>query len=144
MKRPEPSRLDKGKPDGKLSMVGGLADFHAFHRVEGLQGRLAEQFDHLETGKSVVYPLHAQLQLLIELAALGVERVFGLEMSGSPIGALFEYPGGRCGAVRGRALRPPGTVRLIRARSARATRGRASNGCRAFSGRISLRDYRIS
>ena len=95
VKRPEPSRLVKGKPDGKLSMVGGLADFHAFYRAEGLQERLAKEFDHLETGKSVVYPMHAQLQLLLDLAALGVERVFGPEMLAHD--ALFEYLAG--GAV---------------------------------------------
>lgn len=78
-----------------MSGVGGLVDFNAFVQREKLGQRLARDFGHLKSGKQVVYPIHTQIQLLIDAAIVGARRVFDFEwLAADP---LFEHLAG--GAV---------------------------------------------
>jgi len=87
--------LARGPDDPALSGVGGLVDFNAFVQREKLGQRLARDFGHLKSGKQVVYPIHTQIQLLIDAAIVGARRVFDFEwLAADP---LFEHLAG--GAV---------------------------------------------
>jgi hypothetical protein len=87
--------LKRGPDDPALSGVGGLVDFSAFVQRERLGRRLSRDFGHLKTGKQVVYPMHTQMQLLIDAAVVGARRVFDFEwLATDPI---FEHLAG--GAV---------------------------------------------
>jgi hypothetical protein len=79
VRRPDPARIHLGSPDASLSAVGGLVPFAAFVRARGLDRELHRKFGHMKRGPLVVYPMLAQLRLLIDLALCGEERVFGLE-----------------------------------------------------------------
>jgi hypothetical protein len=48
-------------------------------REQGVDRDLARRFTRLKSGPLVVYPMPAQLRLLIDAAAVGENRVFGLE-----------------------------------------------------------------
>jgi hypothetical protein len=48
-------------------------------RTEGIDADLARLFHRLKSGRRVVYPMEAQLRLLIDANFAGEERVFGLE-----------------------------------------------------------------
>lgn len=82
VRRPDPHRVRLGKPDGTLTGVAGLAPFGVFVRRLGLD-RILGSFDGLKRGSRVVYPMGAQLRLLLDAAAVGEQRVFGLESLGS-------------------------------------------------------------
>jgi hypothetical protein len=77
--RPDPRRIRDGRCDASLTGCGGLAQFGAFLRQQGIDTELARRFACLKRGPLVVYPMHAQMRLLIDAAVLGVDRVFGLE-----------------------------------------------------------------
>lgn len=78
--------LRTGKPDASLSSVGGLASFNTFVQAEGLGRALYERFGHLKVGRRVVYPMHTQMQLLIDAAVAGAKRVFDFEwLAGDPL-----------------------------------------------------------
>ncbi|MBX3187647.1 MAG: IS1380 family transposase [Labilithrix sp.] len=75
-----------GKRDSSLSAFGGLASFNAFVQAEGIGQELREQFGYLKRGRRVVYPMHTQMQLLIDAALVGAKRVFDLEwLAGDPL-----------------------------------------------------------
>ncbi len=78
--RADVRKLRMGQTDGKLTTVGGLVSFNAFAREQGLPGELRRRFRHLKTGRGVVYPMGAQMQLLIDASVAGAQRVFDLEM----------------------------------------------------------------
>jgi hypothetical protein len=59
--------------------VGGLAAFNAFVQEEGLGRELRERFGRLKTGRNVVYPMHTQMQLLIDASVVGAKRVYDFE-----------------------------------------------------------------
>lgn len=63
-----------------MTGFGGLASFNAFTRELGLHRELRAGFGKLKSGRGVVYPMAAQMQLLIDAAVCGASRVFGLEM----------------------------------------------------------------
>jgi hypothetical protein len=87
--------LARGPDDPSLSGLGGLVDFNAFVQREKLGQRLTRDFGHLKSGKQVVYPMHTQIQLLIDAAIVGARRVFDFEwLAADP---LFEHLAG--GAV---------------------------------------------
>jgi len=69
-----------GAPDARLTTVGGLVSFNAFVHEQGLPRELARRFGHLKTGRGVVYPMGAQMQLLLDMSVAGGQRVFDLEM----------------------------------------------------------------
>lgn len=79
IRRPDPRRIQVGKPDPSLSSAAGLVPFGAFLRDIGVDARLRHLFGHLKTGNGVVYPMGSQMRLLIDANALGETRVFGLE-----------------------------------------------------------------
>jgi hypothetical protein len=79
IRRPDPRRVRLGRVDPTLSAAGGLVPFDAFLRDLGLGRRMARLFNRLKSPRGLVYPMSAQLQLLIDVAAAGEDRVFGLE-----------------------------------------------------------------
>jgi hypothetical protein len=86
VKRARARALRIGQPDKSLSAVGGLASFNAFVQSEGLGHELRRRFGHLKTGGRVVYPMHAQMQLLIDASIVGAERIFDIEwLAGDPL-----------------------------------------------------------
>lgn len=78
-RRPDPGRIKVAEPDPTLSSVAGLVPFGAFLRDDGVDGELRKLFDGLKTGPGVVYPMSAQLRLLIDSNLVDEPRVFGLE-----------------------------------------------------------------
>jgi hypothetical protein len=82
VRRPDPGKIHLGKPDGTLTGVAGLAPFGVFLRRMGLD-RVLDSFNDLKSGSRVVYPMGAQLRLLLDAAAVGEHRVFGIESLGS-------------------------------------------------------------
>src|SRR5271156_3082856 len=80
VRRPDVRRLRIGESDARLTTVGGLVSFNAFVREQGVHRELGHRFGHLKTGRRVVYPMSAQLQLLIDASVAGAHRVFDMEM----------------------------------------------------------------
>jgi hypothetical protein len=79
IERPDPRRLQQGRPDPNLTSVAGLVPFGAFVRDQFLDERLDATFGHLKAGTRVVYGMAQQMRLLIDAQAVGQQRVFGLE-----------------------------------------------------------------
>jgi hypothetical protein len=79
IQRPDPGRLRLGAPDPSLTGVAGLVPFAVFLSEEGIDRALDEAFGALKDAPSVVYPMAAQLRLLMDAFAAGEARVFGLE-----------------------------------------------------------------
>lgn len=79
VRRARVAALRIGATDPSLSGVGGLASFNAFTQKEALGRRLYEDYGHLKTGSQVVYPMHTQMQLLIDASVVGARRVFDFE-----------------------------------------------------------------
>jgi hypothetical protein len=79
IQRPDPSRIRLGAPDPSLTGVAGLVPFGAFLAEEGLDRALHDAFGALKGAPSVVYPMAAQMRLLMDAFAVGEARVFGLE-----------------------------------------------------------------
>ena len=77
--RPDPRRIRAGRCDASLTGCGGLAQFGAFLREQGVDAELARRFARLKSGPLVIYPMQAQMRLLIDAATVGEDRVFGLE-----------------------------------------------------------------
>ena len=80
MRRADVRRLHVGATDAKLTTVGGLASFNAYTRKLGLHRELGRRFGALKVGRRVVYPMSAQMQLLLDLSVAGGQRVFDVEM----------------------------------------------------------------
>jgi len=80
IRRGDARRLQVGRPDPRVTSVGGLAAFNAYVREVGLHRELRRDFGHLKRGRGVVYPMAAQMQLLIDAVVSGATRVFGLEL----------------------------------------------------------------
>jgi hypothetical protein len=78
IRRPNPQRIRIGKPDPSLTAVAGLVMFGVFLRRLGIDEELREAFGLLKSGDSV-YPMGAQLRMLIDMFVVGEHRVFGLE-----------------------------------------------------------------
>jgi Transposase DDE domain group 1 len=79
VRRPDPHKIHNGRPDPGLSGCGGLARFGAFARDLGVDAELRRLFFGLKAGPLVVYPMEAQLRLLLDVAVVGEPRVFGVE-----------------------------------------------------------------
>lgn len=80
VRRADVGRLHIGKPDAHLSSVGGLVSFNTFVREQGLHRQLRRHFGHLKTGRGVVYPMAAQMQLLLDCWVAGAQRILDVEM----------------------------------------------------------------
>ncbi len=86
VRRPDPRRVQRGRVDPTVSAAAGLVPFDGFLRDLGVGGRLARLFNHLKSPRGLVYSMACQLQLLIDVAAAGEERVFGVEyLAGDPV-----------------------------------------------------------
>jgi hypothetical protein len=79
VRRPDPRAIEVATTETTLTSVAGLVEFGAFVRSVGLRAKLRERFAHLKTGSMVVYPMHEQIQLVMDLHVAGEGRVFGLE-----------------------------------------------------------------
>jgi len=79
IRRADPTRIHPGRPDATLTGVAGLASFGVFCRNEGVDVELQRHFFRLKGGRLVVYPMEAQLRLLLDANVAGETRVFGLE-----------------------------------------------------------------
>jgi Transposase DDE domain group 1 len=78
VRRPDPRKIAMGPPDPTVSGVAGLVALGAFLRDVGVDDEL-RQFDGLKRSPTVVYPMSAQLRLLVDAFAVGETRVFGIE-----------------------------------------------------------------
>lgn len=86
IRRPDPRKVYIGQPDPGLTGYGGLVQFGAFVRDIGVDASLRDLFFRLKSGVLVVYPMETQLRLLIDAAAAGEHRVFGIEaLSSDPL-----------------------------------------------------------
>lgn len=90
VRRPDPARIRVGRPDPALTSVGGLIEFGAFVRGLGVDRALSRRFNRLKSHGSVVYPMAAQMRLFMDVAAVGEQRVFGIEsLSADPVFAML-------------------------------------------------------
>jgi hypothetical protein len=79
----------------RLTAVAGLVPFGAFLREMGVDAHLRRLFGRLKTGAGVVYPMAAQLRLLMDVFAVGEHRPFAVEsLSADPLFA--HLAGGSC------------------------------------------------
>ena len=92
VRRADPVRIHGGPADGSLSAVGGLVPFGQFLKKLGFDWELGRLFGDMKRGPRVVYPMPAQLRLLVDANAAGEQRVFGLEALASD--PLFEHLAG--------------------------------------------------
>lgn len=79
LRRADPDHVRLGVPDGGLTGVAGLAGFGSFLKRLDVDAELKRRFDRLKSSVLVVYPMHAQLRLLLDANVVGATRVFGLE-----------------------------------------------------------------
>lgn len=79
IRRADARRIKIDATEKRLTGVAGLAAFGAFARKLGLEVELRKRFERLKRGPLVVYPMPAQMRLLIDATLAGEERVFGLE-----------------------------------------------------------------
>src|SRR4051794_28581075 len=79
IRRADPTRIRRGKSDATLTGVAGLASFGSFCRRKGIDAELRRRFFGLKRSAMVVYPMEAQLRLLLDANVAGEARVFGLE-----------------------------------------------------------------
>jgi hypothetical protein len=80
IRRPAADRIRLGKPDPSLTGAAGLVPFANYLDTElRLDVQLYDRFFDLKAGPMVIYPMEAQLRLLIDTTAVGEQRVFGLE-----------------------------------------------------------------
>lgn len=87
VRRPDPARIQDGVPDPTLTGAAGLAGFGRFAREVGVDAELDRRFGHMKVHPLVVYPMAAQLRLLLDAQLAGESRVLGLEALASD--ALF-------------------------------------------------------
>lgn len=79
IRRPDPRKIHIKGGAKSLSSVAGLVMFGVFLRTIGLEGQLRELFDDMKHPDLTIYPMGAQLRLLLDLFVAGEFRVFGLE-----------------------------------------------------------------
>lgn len=79
IRRADPTRIHKGRSDATLTGSAGLASLGVFCRRKGIDAELRRRFRRLKSGPTVVYPMEAQLRLLLDANVAGETRVFGLE-----------------------------------------------------------------
>ena len=93
VRRADPRSIRVTSGERSLTSCAGLVEFGGFLRDQGIDRELAERFGHLKVGPQVVYPMAAQLRLLMDLHCAGEGRVFGLEaLAHDPL--FFRLAGG--------------------------------------------------
>lgn len=94
VRRPDARRIVLGPPDPSLSSLGGLVPFNAMLEQCGVSEALRSLCAPLKKGPSVVYPMEAQVRLLLDLFVVGGTRVFDLEyLASDPL--FVHLAGGR-------------------------------------------------
>jgi hypothetical protein len=90
IRRPDPRRIRVGHSDPSLTAVAGLVMFGTFLRQLGVDQRLRELFGDLKSRTLGIYPMEAQLRLLLDLFVVGEPRVFGVEgLAADPLFVLL-------------------------------------------------------
>jgi hypothetical protein len=79
VRRPDPATIRAGAADPNLTGVAGLVGFGVHLRRLGVDRVLRDKLDRLKTSARVVYPMGAQMRLLMDAVAVGEPRVFGIE-----------------------------------------------------------------
>jgi hypothetical protein len=79
VRRPDPRSIGIATTEGNLTCAAGLAEFGGFLREHGVDRELAEQFGDMKRGRFVVYPMGAQLRLMLDLHVAAEGRPFGIE-----------------------------------------------------------------
>ena len=79
IRRADPTRIRRGQDDATLTGVAGLASFGSYCRRKGVDAEFRRLFFRLKSSPMVVYPMEAQLRLLLDANVAGEARVFGLE-----------------------------------------------------------------
>lgn len=79
IRRPDARKIDLGRTRATLTGHAGLAPFGAFLRELGVDAELESKLGHLKSGTRVVYPMGAQLRLLLDAQVAGETRVLGIE-----------------------------------------------------------------
>lgn len=79
VRRPDARRILAGDPDDSLTSFAGLVSFGRFTQDIGVDRQLVETFDEMKVGRGVVYPMGAQLRLLLDAIVVDEDRVFGIE-----------------------------------------------------------------
>jgi hypothetical protein len=79
IRRPDPRKIHVKGGANSLSSVAGLVMFGAFLSAIGVDSQLREAFDNMKHPDLTIYPMGAQLRMLLDLFVAGEYRVFGLE-----------------------------------------------------------------
>lgn len=79
IRRPDPRKIRVGRTDPSLTAVAGLVMFGSFLRDFGVDRMLRQLFGDLKSRLLGIYPMEAQLRLLIDAFVVGEHRVFGVE-----------------------------------------------------------------
>lgn len=79
VRRPDPTTINVDATDCALTSIAGLVGFAAFLRRIGIDRELSRRYSRLKQGRGVVYPMGAQLRLLLDAYTAGEGRVFGVE-----------------------------------------------------------------
>src|SRR5690348_8798316 len=79
VRRPDPRTVHLRATETTLTGVAGLVGFGVFLRELDVDAELRRTFGRLKPDSRVVFPMAAQMRLLIEAAVVGEARVFGLE-----------------------------------------------------------------
>jgi hypothetical protein len=79
IRRVDPESIRIGDNDPSLSAFGGLVAFGRFLQTSGVDAALKNVCAPHKTGKRVVYSMHGQVRLLLDLLAVGGTRIFDLE-----------------------------------------------------------------
>jgi len=93
VRRADPFRVELRADDPTLTANAGIVGLARWLRRGGVDEQLRKHFGHLKRGPAVVYPMAAQLRLLMDLQFCGQGRVFGLEaLAADPL--LIHLAGG--------------------------------------------------
>jgi Transposase DDE domain group 1 len=79
VRRPDPRLIRTRPTEQPLTAVAGLVPFGRFLRDIGLDAELCQRFAALKDSPNVVYPMAAQMRLLIDAITVGGDRVFDIE-----------------------------------------------------------------
>lgn len=90
IRRPDPRRIRVKGGDSSLSSVAGLVMLAAYLRGLGVDAELRKRFHYMKHPDLTIYPMEAQLRLLMDLFMAGEHRVFGLEdLAADPVFVLL-------------------------------------------------------
>jgi hypothetical protein len=79
IRRPDPTNIEMKPTQERLTSNAGLVRFGRFLRELGVPLELRRMFHRLKSGPRFVYPMEAQMLLLLDAHVAGESRVFGVE-----------------------------------------------------------------